>query len=43
MDTGRRYFLSNFAVILAGARALWAGRSAGNATRLDSPDSRCKQ
>jgi hypothetical protein len=24
METGRRYFLSNFAVILAGAKTLWA-------------------
>jgi hypothetical protein len=25
METGRRYFLSKFAVILAGAKGLWAG------------------
>ena len=25
METGRRYLLSNFAVILAGATSLWAG------------------
>jgi hypothetical protein len=34
METGRRYFLSNFAVILAGANSLWA---AGQQQRLPPP------
>ena len=34
MKTGRRYFLSNFAVILAGARTLWA---AGQQQRMPPP------